>query len=925
MNTLSGVAEPYATLTLDGLDATSTLIEDAVGDYLPLTGGTLVSSTGTTRLGIAASTLGTLEYFTTAGVSQASMFYNIGTSELRFNVGTATNILRMGSSTITFARNISMANTNRITNLSAGTGTNDAISYTQAMLRNGANAATADIPMGGFKLTGLAYGVAGTDAATVAQLTASPYFYLPLAGGTMSGNIAMGGFFVTDLPTPSADNDAARKKYVDDQDALKLNLTGGTLTGGFTVNTGAVDNLVRVASSNSSAIYFTDLSLTMKAAVLYFEPTNVLDFKLGSTLLQTHSTTHCTFYFPIAMSSKNITGLAAGAAGSTEAANVVQMEAADLVVTNAFVAADALKLSLTGGLMTGTITSNSSTPFNFENANAPVTARMSAGNVSVTNACTLQMNSNSASILDFRDNANATKAQFKYLYGSPGSLSMLVNAVTALSTTDTLCTLGVPVAMSSKKITGLLAGAATTTDAANVAQMEAADLVVTNAYIAADNLRVRHDGSTAMTGSLNMNSNSVNNVVNVRSPTATDLVLGRTGTGTEIQIKATEILIGKDITMSGGNLNMGTGYIGIQAGVQPTDAVNKGQLDGAGTALTTAYIAADAVVTNNSVQKAGSIMTGTLTINNIQTFLQATHTAASSVMTMQGGSSSVPNAAHIRMTMGTLGGLEFWDYSGVKMGYMQYDVQNTPDRIVFNVTGVSSLILQAAAVICSQPLAMSTKQITGLQTGSATDHAVNKGQMDTADDLRLRHDGTVAMTGQLYMGNFRIGNLSPGLTNLDAVNYQQIAQSSIPITSWRVGETISRYFMSPALGDNLVTNPSHVTAGDNILLIDTGLFYATAIGNRLLFKFGCECNAAGSGTDNFDIVLELGPTPTIQTFRYVLGPSNGYRNRNLFFETMYIAENVGSVAVAVRIYNYGNDTITTRQDNFHFSAEEIKA
>jgi hypothetical protein len=131
--------------------------------------------------------------------------------------------------------------------------------------------------------------------------------------------------------------------------------------------------------------------------------------------------------------------------------------------------------------------------------------------------------------------------------------------------------------------------------------------------------------------------------------------------------------------------------------------------------------------------------------------------------------------------------------------------------------------------------------------------------------------------------------------------------------------------MSPALGDNLVTNPSHVTAGNNILLIDTGLFYATAIGNRLLFKFGCECNAAGSGTDNFDIVLELGPTPTIQTFRYVLGPSNAYRNRNLFFETMYIAENVGSVAVAVRIYNYGNDTITTRQDNFHFSAEEIKA
>ena len=923
MNTLSGVAEPYATLTLDGLDATSTLIEDAVGDYLPLTGGTLVSSTGTTRLGIAASTLGTLEYFTTAGVSQASMFYNIGTSELRFNVGTATNILRMGGSTITFARNISMANTNRITNLSAGTGTNDAVNYGQTMLRNGANAATADIPMGGFKLTGLAYGVAGTDAATVAQLTASPYFYLPLAGGTMSGNIAMGGFSVTDLPTPSADNDAARKKYVDDQDALKLNLTGGTLTGGFTVNTGAVDNLVRVASSNSSAIYFTDLSLTMKAAVLYFEPTNVLDFKLGSTLLQTHSTTKCTFYFPIAMSSKNITGLAAGAAGSTEAANVAQMEAADLVVTNAYVAADALKLSLTGGTMTGTISATTvTTPFDFSNPNGTIVAKLSAGNVSVTNACTFQMNSNAESVLEFRNNANATKAQFKYLYGTPGSLNMLVNAVAALSTTDTLATFGVPVAMSSKKITGLLAGAATTTDAANVAQMEAADLVVTNAFIAADNLRVRHDGSTAMTGSLNMNSNSVNNVVNVRSPTATDLVLGRTGTGTEIQIKATEILIGKDITMSGANINMGTGYIGLQAGVQPTDAVNKGQLDGAGTALTTAYIAADAVVTNNSVQKAGSIMTGTLTINNIQTFIQATHTAASSVMTMQGGSSAVPNATHIQMKMGTLGGLEFWDYSGVRMGYMRYDVQNTPDQIDFNVSGVSPLKLQAAAVICSQPLAMSTKQITGLQTGSATDHAVNKGQMDTADGLRLRHDGTVAMTGALSMGNFRIGNLSPALTNLDAVNYQQIAQSSIPLTAWRSGETIQTVRKSPAFSQNL-TNTSCTVATAQVPLISTSM--AVTSGNYIVVTATFECSSTGGGgDDHFRIVYEYGTTPTTVTWNYNLGAPTNFRNRVCTQEYCFLVPNTGTKTILARLYNDGDDTMTINDTNWSFVVQHIQ-
>lgn len=730
MNTISGVNEPYTTLTLDGLNATTTLIEDAVGDYLPISGGTLQSSTGTTRLGIAASTLGTLEYFTTAGVSQASLFYNIGTSELRFNVGTNTNVLRIGGTTITYARNISMGTTNRITNMGAGTSANDAVNYGQTMLRNGANAATADIPMGGFKLTGLANGVAGTDAATVSQIAA----YLPLAGGTMTGTIS-----------------------------------ATTVT----------------------------------------------------------------------------------------------------------------------------------TPFDFSNPTGTIIAKLSAGSVAVTNACTLQMNSNSASVLDFRDNADVTKAQFRYLYGSPGSLNMLVNAVTALSTTDTLATFGVPLAMSSKKISGLLAGATGTTEAVNVTQMEAADA-----------LKLSLLGGT-MGGAINMGGFQISNMAN--------------GTGSQNAVTYTQTVLRSGANSMTGALDMGTTnkIINLATPTLGTDATTKTYVDTAGTTLTTAYIAADAVVTNNSVQKTGSIMTGTLTINNIQTFLQATHTAASSLLTMQGGSSSVPNSAHIRMTMGLLGGLEFFDYSGALMGYMRYDVQNTPDRIVFNVSGVSSLIVQSAAVICSQPLAMSTKQITGLQTGSANDHAVNKGQMDIADNLRLKLDGTVAMTGQLYMGNFRIGDLSPGLTNLDGVNYQQITESSIPLTAWRSGETIQTVRKSPAFSQSLTnTTCSVITA--QVPLVSTSM--TVTAGNHIVVTCTFECSSTGGGgDDHFRIVYEYGTTPTTVTWNYNLGAPTNFRNRVCTQEYCFLAPNTGTRTILARLYNDGDDTMTIDNTNWSFVVREIKA
>ena len=885
MNTLSGVNEPYSTLTLDGLNATTTLIDDAVGNYLPISGGTLLSPTGTTRLGIAASTQGTVEFTDTAGASKALVFYNATNNDVSFTVGTNTRVLRVGGTQITAARNISMATTNKVINLGPGTTANDAVNYGQTMLRNGVNAATANIPMGGFKLTGLGLGVAGDDAATVSQLTASPHFYLPLAGGTMTGNLV--------------------------------------------INRGVNPCIFTLASAGNTTIDFKDNNLVLKGSMQYNQPANSLHFDLAGVTRQTISTTATTFSTPVAMSSQKITGLLAGAGGSTDAANVAQMETADTVVTAAFQAADVLKLNRSGvGAMTGALDMG-------------------------------------------------------------GFLIQQVNA-----------------------------GAAGSTNAANVFQMEAADTVVTNAYIAANTAQ-----TTAITSSYIAADTVVTNAY-IAANTAQTTAITNAYVAADAAVVASSLqksggTMTGDITFSSGNIHMGTGYIGLQAGVAATDAVNKGQLDAAGTTLSTAYIAADAVVTNNSVQKTGSTMSGTLTINNIQNFLEATHTAASSLMFMQGGSSASPNAAHIRMTMGTLGGLEFWDYSGVKMGYMQYDVQNTPDRIVFNVGGVSTLILQSAAAIFSQPLAMSTKQITGLQAGSAADHAVNYGQT-------MLRSGVNSMTASLDMGTQKIINLltptldadaatkaytdtkaylrtssssqgtltmsepssdlsymtfkngynaggllgathirfesynsyittgspttsavqagihlnqgntfsyftGPLLTRTTRIKYESstftvygaldVVGGAITRNTWAAGETIQRKWLSPALSNSL-TNSSCTKAQGDVVVVTTTM--TVTVGNKVFVKGSFNISADGYGDDEFTMRAEH--ENQYMDFKNVIPTNSGFRERTYHFNALFIPSSSGSKTIQWRIYNQtDSDTLTITASNWEFSIEEVQS
>lgn len=97
--------------------------------------------------------------------------------------------------------------------------------------------------------TGTAYEKAGgfgdvdtSDLATKAELAG----YLPIAGGTLTGNLTLSG-------DPSANLQAATKQYVDAQVGTKLSLSGGTMTGNITMGSHKVTGLGTPSADSDAA------------------------------------------------------------------------------------------------------------------------------------------------------------------------------------------------------------------------------------------------------------------------------------------------------------------------------------------------------------------------------------------------------------------------------------------------------------------------------------------------------------------------------------------------------------------------------------------------------------------------------------------------------------------------------------------------
>ena len=88
------------------------------------------------------------------------------------------------------------------------------------------------------------------------QITATFAAFLPLSGGTMTGDISMGTHFIHDMHNPSSAQDAATKAYVDA--ATKsggpfLPLAGGTMSGNIDMDDDFIENLLDPVNPQDAA------------------------------------------------------------------------------------------------------------------------------------------------------------------------------------------------------------------------------------------------------------------------------------------------------------------------------------------------------------------------------------------------------------------------------------------------------------------------------------------------------------------------------------------------------------------------------------------------------------------------------------------------------------------------------------------------
>lgn len=156
-------------------------------------------------------------------------------------VGTTADLIRR-TGTVPWTANQSLGGF-RLTNLADGIGTQDAVTVNQFnqygatlnalqtyFLRlDGTTTMAAALPMGNNKITGLADGTVATDAATFGQISSG---FLPLAGGTITGNIVSNGTAtLTGIPAAVNPSDAVNLAQAQTLAQPFSNLSNQTVAG----------------------------------------------------------------------------------------------------------------------------------------------------------------------------------------------------------------------------------------------------------------------------------------------------------------------------------------------------------------------------------------------------------------------------------------------------------------------------------------------------------------------------------------------------------------------------------------------------------------------------------------------------------------------------------------------------------------------
>jgi len=133
---------------------------------------------------------------------------------------------------------------------------------------------TGNINMGVNLISNLATPVSAADATTKAYvdsaIATSVSGYLSLAGGTMTGAIAMGNFRITGLSNPLLAQDAATKAYADAAASGSfLALAGGTMTGNINMGVNLISNLATpLSAADAVTKAYADLKLALAGGTM---------------------------------------------------------------------------------------------------------------------------------------------------------------------------------------------------------------------------------------------------------------------------------------------------------------------------------------------------------------------------------------------------------------------------------------------------------------------------------------------------------------------------------------------------------------------------------------------------------------------------------------------------------------------------------
>jgi len=237
-------------------------IAAATSGFLPLTGGTMsgdINLGGKWIKGSNTTTPPSGDYLISLTFSQNQINAAIG-GYLNLNGGTMTGPIAMGAQ--------------QITGLANGVAATDAAAFgqiasaTSAFLPKSGGTMTGPIAMGSQKITGIANGTAATDAAAFGQIAAATGSYLPLSGGTMTGAIAMGSQKITGIANGTAATDAAAFGQIATATSAFLPKSGGTMTGalGTTIITPTYAATPTVTISNIGGTYTNPWNLSVSTA-----------------------------------------------------------------------------------------------------------------------------------------------------------------------------------------------------------------------------------------------------------------------------------------------------------------------------------------------------------------------------------------------------------------------------------------------------------------------------------------------------------------------------------------------------------------------------------------------------------------------------------------------------------------------------------